>query len=112
MEGLKELVEFYGMLIYIIFYPFALVWLALMSRAGVYSWVILGVGLVPPTMVWYIVVSRRVKSHLRSMMNSEPKVWDVKKAAQEYLEVLEKRNANKQSAESNDETSASLRDST
>jgi hypothetical protein len=40
------------------------------------------------------------------MMDSKPKVWDVKKAVQEYLEVLEKRKTNKKSAESNDETNA------
>jgi len=92
--GLRSLIEFYGILIYMGLYPMLVIFLLVEVNAGVYTWAVLGVCLVPPTLAWYIVVSRRLKLYLRSLAASEPRTWDVDKAVQEYLEVLKKGKSN------------------
>jgi hypothetical protein len=88
------------MLIYIVSYPMLVIWLVIAVNLGVYSWIIIGLCLTPPTLAWYIIASRRLKSYLRSLMNGKPKEWDVEKAVQEYLQVLQRRKTRKENGES------------
>lgn len=95
----RVLIEICGMLIYLVFYPMLIIWLVIAVNPGVYGWIIICLCLTPPTLAWYIIASRRLKSYLRLLMNNEPKEWDVEKAVQEYLEVLKRGKSRKDESE-------------
>jgi hypothetical protein len=90
MESFKPLLFLYAELLYIMLYPIAILYAVVTLNLGVASWVLIGLFLTPPTLIWYVVVKRRTERYLALLM-SEPREWDVSRAVSEYVEMLEKK---------------------
>jgi hypothetical protein len=90
MTSLSELLKLYGEILYVWFYPTMILLIVIRLQLGVLSWLVIGAFLAPPTVVWYVVVRRRIIKYLKLLLDSKPRPWDIEKAVREYKALLEK----------------------
>jgi hypothetical protein len=90
MTSFSELLKLYGEIFYIGFYPIMVLMLVIRLQLGVLSWLVIGAFLAPPTVVWYVVVRRRIIKYLKILLDNKPRPWDIEKAVREYKALLEK----------------------
>jgi hypothetical protein len=88
MWDLSELVKLYLELFYLHFYPVLTIVVCILGNFGVYSWLIIGLFLAPPTLAWFIIVRRRTLNYLRLLLENKPKPWNIEKAVVEYKKLL------------------------
>ena len=83
---IKAFLELYAELLFIALYPVILVFGIITLNLGILGWIIIALSITPPTILWYILMKKRVENYLKLMM-AKPKIWDVKKAVDEYFEL-------------------------
>ena len=93
----ERFIKLFAEAAYLLFYPCTIIIVVLHLRLGVLSWLIIAGFLTPPTIAWYIIMSRRFKRYLKVLMDNKPRVWNVKKLVKEYLELLKKNERSKDS---------------
>lgn len=87
---MKTMLKLYAEVAYALFYPCTIILVTLYLHLGILSWLVIIGFLAPPTIAWYIIMSRRFKRYLRVLMDNKPRVWNVKKRIEEYIELLKK----------------------
>lgn len=87
MHDLWYLLKLYLQLIYIALYPIFIISVALFVNVSYLFYPII-IGLcVPPTVVWYIIVHRRMVNYINLLLDSKPKEWNISRLVQEYLKL-------------------------
>jgi hypothetical protein len=89
------LIPLFFILMSILLYPALMIYIALVAGAGMFTWLILATMLSPYVALWYYIVKRRVLLYLKFLLDNKPRVWDIEKTMKEYLELLNRRKADK-----------------
>jgi len=90
MGDVEELIRLLLNLLFLILYPIIIIYIAILLNLGLYSWIVIGLFLIPPVAAWLIILRKRAESYLATLMEKEPPKWNVEEKVEEYIELLEK----------------------
>ena len=85
------LIPLFSILMVMFFYPWLMIYIAVVAGAGVFTWFILAAMLSPIVALWYYVVNKRMLNYLKVLLDNELHVWDISKTLAEYEELLKKK---------------------
>ena len=85
------LIPLFSILMVMFFYPWLMIYVAVVAGADVFTWFILAAMLSPIVALWYYVVNKRMLNYLKVLLDNELHVWDISKTLAEYEELLKKK---------------------
>jgi hypothetical protein len=69
-------------------YPMLMIYLLLPLNLGVWTWLLFTVMISPFVVVWYVVVSWRIRNYMLLLLDSKTRKWDIPSQIRDYIEYL------------------------